>query len=132
MVTVSNKVNLHHPIAPLPVKKTPDNKTNIKQTGQFKELLNAQIAESKENKISFSNHCLRRLEQNNIKLSDVQVNKLTKAMDNAKEKGAKESLMLMDDLALVVSIKNRTVITAVDTQRMKDNIFTNIDSAVIV
>jgi flagellar operon protein len=56
---------------------------------------------------------------------------LNQAVDRAESKGAKESLVLMDQLALIVSIKNRTVITAVDGESMKENVFTNIDSAVI-
>ena len=51
-------------------------------------------------------------------------------MDRAAQKGARESLVLLDDVALVVSIKNRTVITAVDAANLKENVFTNIDSAV--
>ena len=54
------------------------------------------------------------------------------AVGKAREKGARDSLILMDNLALVVSIKNNTVITAVDEQSLKENVFTNIDSAVIV
>ena len=53
-------------------------------------------------------------------------------VDRAAAKGAKESLVLVDNAALVVSIKNRTVITAVDQAHLKENVFTNIDSAVIV
>ena len=57
---------------------------------------------------------------------------LKDAVNKVEAKGAKESLILMDQMALVVSVKNRTVITAVDSNSMKDNVFTNIDSAVIV
>lgn len=53
-------------------------------------------------------------------------------VEKAAAKGAKESLVLVDNAALVVSIKNRTVITAVDKDSLKDNVFTNIDSAVVV
>ena len=53
-------------------------------------------------------------------------------VDRAAAKGAKESLVMIDDVALVVSVKNRTVITAVDKAQLKENVFTNIDSAVIV
>ena len=56
---------------------------------------------------------------------------LDKLVQKAAAKGARESLVLMDDIALVVSIRNRTVITAVDGQSLKDNVFTNIDSAII-
>jgi flagellar operon protein len=53
-------------------------------------------------------------------------------VEKAAAKGAKESLVLVDEAALVVSIKNKTVITAVDKSALKDNVFTNIDSAIIV
>ncbi|SMB82425.1 flagellar operon protein [Desulfonispora thiosulfatigenes DSM 11270] len=125
-----NKINLHYQVTPVPVKKiTEPHKINKDTTVNFKDLLNKEIVDKR---LSFSSHCIKRLEQNNINLSNIQIDKLTKAIDKAESKGAKESLMLLDDLALVVSIKNRTVITAVDSERMKDNVFTNIDSAVII
>jgi len=52
--------------------------------------------------------------------------------DKAAAKGSKQSLFMMGDTAMVVSIKNRVVITAVDSDSMKDNVFTNIDSAAII
>ncbi|WP_341479012.1 TIGR02530 family flagellar biosynthesis protein [Heliobacterium chlorum] len=82
--------------------------------------------------LKFSAHALQRLTQRNIKLDDAEISKLNEAVDKASQRGARESLILMKDMALVVSIKNRTVITAVDGSAMKDNVFTNIDSAVIV
>jgi flagellar operon protein len=57
--------------------------------------------------------------------------RLKTAMDKAQEKGAKETLMVFDNFSLIVSVKNKTVITAMDKEGMKDNVFTNIDSAVI-
>ena len=51
--------------------------------------------------------------------------------DRAEQKGSKDSLVLLDDLAFVVSVKNKTVVTAVDSNRAKENVFTNIDSVVI-
>ncbi len=59
------------------------------------------------------------------------MNRLEAAVEKAGLKGGKESLILLDDLAFVVSVKNRTVITAVGADRMADNVFTNIDSVVI-
>ncbi|HWR40410.1 MAG TPA: TIGR02530 family flagellar biosynthesis protein [Patescibacteria group bacterium] len=82
--------------------------------------------------VKFSQHALQRLQARNLELNNEQLGKLSEAIDKAALKGAKESLVVMNDLALVVSIKNRTVITAMDTQAMKDNVVTNIDSAVIV
>jgi flagellar operon protein len=57
---------------------------------------------------------------------------LQEAVGRARAKGARESLVLMGELALVVSVKNNTVITAVDGANLRENVFTNIDSAVII
>jgi len=84
--------------------------------------------------VQFSQHALDRLQARNIKLGPVELTKLNTAVEKAAQKGAKESLVLMNNnnLALVVSVKNKTVITAMDGASIKDNIFTNIDSAVII
>lgn len=93
----------------------------------------AKILDSKLNpELKFSNHAKQRLESRNIKLSDEDIEKITNAVAKVREKGARDSLVLMQDLALVVSVKNNTVITAVDGESLKENVFTNIDSAVIV
>jgi flagellar operon protein len=66
-------------------------------------------------------------------LDNQQITQLGAAVDKAAQKGARESLVLMNrDLALVVSVTNRTVITAMDGNSIRDNVFTNIDSAVII
>jgi flagellar operon protein len=52
-------------------------------------------------------------------------------VDRAEEKGARDSLVLLRDMAFIVSVSNRTVVTAMDGERLKENVFTNIDSAVI-
>ncbi|MPN53289.1 hypothetical protein SDC9_200953 [bioreactor metagenome] len=76
---------------------------------------------------------MQRLESRNIKLNPTDMDKLNRAIEKAAQKGARESLVLMNnDLALIVSVKNKTVITAMDGTSIKDNVFTNIDSAVIV
>lgn len=82
--------------------------------------------------VKFSQHALQRLLSRNIKLDGSDLAKLSGAVDKAAQKGARDSLILMNNLALVVSVKNRTVITAMDGNNIKDNVFTNIDSAVIV
>jgi flagellar operon protein len=79
-----------------------------------------------------SGHAQTRLQSRNIELGESEWNRVLEGVDRAAAKGAKESLVFVDDAALVVSIKNRTVITAVDRQHLKENVFTNIDSAVIV
>ena len=83
--------------------------------------------------VKFSQHATQRLQTRNINLSNDQMNQLKSAVDKAAQKGARESLILMNnDLALVVSVTNRTVITAMDGSSIRDNVFTNIDSAVII
>ena len=68
----------------------------------------------------------------NIVLKKDDVLKLNEAVKKAQVKGSKESLILLKNLALIVSIKNKMVITAVDNTNLRENIFTNIDSAVIL
>ncbi len=91
------------------------------------------LQETLENQteIKFSAHALKRLESRQIALDHEDLALLKDAVARAEAKGSKESLILMDQLALVVSVKNRTVITAVDGNNLKENVFTNIDSAVI-
>ncbi len=104
---------------------------SVNNTGNsFSEILNKQIDTDKE--LKFSKHAMERLSNRQINISPEKMEKLNSAVEKADLKGSKESLILMDDLAFVVSIKNRTVITAVDGNSMKDNVFTNIDSAVII
>ncbi len=82
--------------------------------------------------LKFSGHALARIQRREIVMDEAKLDKLRSAVDLADKKGARSSLVLMDDLALIVSIKNRTVITAIDGKHIKENVFTNIDSAVIV
>jgi flagellar operon protein len=82
--------------------------------------------------LKFSAHAQQRLESRNISLTTDDVAKMNAMADKAAAKGAKQSLFMMRDVAMVVSITNRTVITAVDQSSMKENVFTNIDSAAII
>lgn len=90
----------------------------------YREMQNVQ-------EVKFSRHAMERLEARKITLNGEQISRLQGAVDKAEAKGSRESLILIDDLAFVVSVKNKTVITAVDGDNRKENVFTNIDSAVI-
>ncbi len=81
-------------------------------------------------KVKFSNHALKRLENRNIQLSDTEINKIQNAVQKAESKGSKDSLVMMNNTAFVVNIPNRTVVTALPVGESNDNIFTNIDSVV--
>ena len=82
--------------------------------------------------ITFSRHARDRLAQANIVLDRNDVTAIGAAVARAASAGARESLVLMNDAAFVVSVPNKTVITVVDGNRMRDNVFTDIDSTVIV
>ena len=83
-------------------------------------------------KIKFSSHALKRLENRNIQLGEADINKIQNAVERAELKGSKDSLVMMEDTAYIVNIPNRTVVTAMALGSSNDNIFTNIDSVVFV
>jgi flagellar operon protein len=82
--------------------------------------------------VRFSQHAQDRLKARGISFSANDLQKLEGAVDTVARKGGRESLVMLGDAALVVSVKNRTVVTAVDRESMKGNVFTNIDSAVVL
>jgi flagellar operon protein len=101
-------------------------------TGSFRDVLRTAQAPAVAQPLKFSAHAQQRLESRNIRLTNDDVAKMNAMADKAAAKGAKQSLFMMRDVAMVVSISNRTVITAVDQSSMKQNVFTNIDSAAIL
>jgi flagellar operon protein len=96
----------------------------------FGAVLEANLA--KDAGLKFSAHAQARLASRQISLSPQDLQRLEGGVSKAAAKGSKEALVMKDDLAFVVSVTNRTVITAVDSASMKGSVFTNIDSAVIV
>lgn len=91
----------------------------------FQNILDKQL-------VTFSHHAEQRLAQRGIRLEPEQLQRIGGAIDKAAAKGAKDSLVLFQDLALIVNIKNRTVVTAMDGEAMSDHVFTKIDSTVLV
>lgn len=81
--------------------------------------------------VKFSKHAENRLSERNITLTEEQTVRLEDGVDQASEKGIKDSLVLVDSLAFIVNVPNRTVVTAMDQRETESNIFTNIDGAVI-
>lgn len=81
--------------------------------------------------LQFSKHALQRLERRQLDVDPATLTRLAGGLDRAAGKGSRDAVVLVDDTAFVVSVKNRTVITAVGRDQMKDHVFTNIDSAVI-
>lgn len=90
------------------------------------------VLQDNVNVLKFSRHAEMRLQQRGIKLHPDQLNRIESAVDQAAAKGSKDSLVLMKDMALIINVKTKTVVTAMDGASMKDNVFTKIDSAVIL
>jgi len=97
----------------------------------FAAVLQQQLLQTREG-VKFSAHAQDRLRLRSIDLSPADLSRIDEAVKQAAAKGARESLLLYNKAAFVVSVKNRTVITVVDAAHMRENVFTNIDSAVIL
>lgn len=82
--------------------------------------------------LKFSSHAVDRMRSRGISMGPESLQKMAEAVEKAANKGAKETLIMTDDSAFIVSVKNRTVITALDKATMKENVFTNIDSTVLI
>lgn len=82
--------------------------------------------------LKFSNHAIDRMQSRGIHFSPDQLGKIESAVTRAAAKGSKNSLLLTDNAALIVSVKDKTVVTVMDKTSLKDNVFTNIDSTVMI
>jgi len=102
--------------------------SGLNKTNNFKDVLNSVI--NKEESFTISKHAALRLNEINFTADDMKI--IEKGFKIAKEKNSKNAVMIYKDTALIASIENKTIITAVNKERTKDNIFTNIDSVVIL
>lgn len=118
-----------------------DNKESLISAVSFKEILNQkQNTVNVDNKsgidgtktLKFSKHADLRLRQRDITLTDEQLERLSEGTQKAGLKGIKESLILLDDMVFIVNTQNKTVVTAMDKNMNDENIYTNIDGAVII
>jgi flagellar operon protein len=91
----------------------------------------SEVLRSKVEGLKFSAHAQSRLTSRNISVTPEIMDKLSSAVSGAEKKGAKESLILLSNLAFIVNVPNKVVVTAMDGESIRDNVFTNIDSTVI-
>jgi flagellar operon protein len=103
---------------------------NNKEQSPFNKILDNQL--KKEEYFTISSHAAQRLSTRNIDFNDDDMKKINTGINMAEGKGAKQSLILYKDMALITSIKNRTVITALDKNQSEGSIITNIDSVVMI
>ena len=98
----------------------------------FQEILKQKQDVTGSSELRFSKHATMRLNDRHISLSEEQSERLESGVLKASEKGINESLVILDSLAFIVNVPNKTVVTAIDQSESDNNIFTNIDGAVIV
>ena len=100
-----------------------------KPNSSFEDIFAKKLFDNKE--VKFSKHAESRLQTRNIKLTEEQKSKLNDAINKAGEKNVKDSLVMVDDIAFVVNVREKNVVTVLNKDEMKNNVFTNIDGAVI-
>lgn len=118
-----------------------------KESGSFRETLEGLIANTPAQEtakagnlakageaqtLKFSNHAIERMQSRGISYDPARLAKLDEAVKKAAAKGSKDTLVLMDDSAAIVSVKNNTVVTVMDKNNLKENVFTNIDSTIVI
>lgn len=89
-----------------------------------------QQAIDKGSGVKFSKHAEMRMQARNIDLTQTQKDKISNAVSKAQQKGIKDSLVILDDMAFVINVNSKTVVTAVNNNELKENVFTNIDGAI--
>ncbi|MBF8435689.1 flagellar protein [Halanaerobiaceae bacterium Z-7014] len=130
---MDNRLMINQPVQPLDRTGQTRKQDSLRKSGEkadFKELLQKQI--NQNDKLQFSKHAKERIASRRINVSNAQMDKLTSGLEKAADKGSKDSLIMVDGVAYVVSVENNTVITAIDNDNIKENVFTNIDSAVFM
>lgn len=116
---------------PQPDSKAGGRTSGAKASGEvFQKALQKELDNSRA--LKFSAHAEKRLKERNIVLAGEDLAKIDSAVRQAEAKGSRESLIIYGDLALVASVRNKTVVTAMDGKSLREHVFTNIDSAVIV
>jgi flagellar operon protein len=118
------------PLQPIPGTGTTQPAGRTAQGQTFAEVLQ-QAQAGAIGGLKFSAHAQTRIQSRQIPVTAQDVQRIEGAVQRAAGKGSRDSLVLLDNAAFVVSVTNKTVITVVDRDNLKDNVFTNIDSAVI-
>lgn len=125
------KINFHHiPSHPLPVRKT--NEVGKREAPSKTFANHLQTAFQKSNKLVLSKHAEKRLQEREINIDENKWNEMEQKLFEAKQLGVTDSLVLVDDAALIVSAKNNTVITAMNRSEAASQIFTNINGTIVL
>ena len=134
MNQISNRFLSIEQITDQYLNQTQNTKTAYSTDISFEDVLRQKKSQAvmESSELKFSKHAVNRLNDTYILLTDSQNVRLENGVKQASEKGITESLVLIDSLAFIVNIPNKTVVTAMDQTETNSNIFTNIDGAVII
>jgi flagellar operon protein len=110
-----------------PVQRVGPKSADVTAIGEVKASKPASAAAG----LTFSKHLNERINRRNLDMSPEKLVRLSEAVDRASDKGARDSVVLLDNLALLVNVPSRTVVTAMETEKMKHGVFTNIDAVVV-
>ena len=124
----SNRISNPSLIQPVKQQTNKDNARASSEVQTFESVL--QQAVGKNTGVKFSKHAEMRMQARNINLTQTQKAKIDSAVNKAEQKCVKDSLVILDNMAFVVNVNSKTVITAVNNSELKDNVFSNIDGAV--
>ncbi|MBE7719520.1 TIGR02530 family flagellar biosynthesis protein [Lacrimispora indolis] len=122
-----NKVNQYEDVRQLKLRSA----AAASQCGSsFGDVLKSRIGSKDE--LQFSRHAAERVNQRGIEMSEPFLNDLQSAVEKARSKGAKDVVIISEKGAFIVNVPNNTVVTTMSGSEMKENIFTNIDSAILL
>lgn len=110
----------------------PSFKDTLKQQIQLRQEQNSLPKTAQANILKFSQHAIERMQRRGIQYDQDMIQRIADAVNKAALKGSRDSLILTDDSALIVSVKNNTVVTVMDKSALKQNVFTNIDSTIMI
>jgi flagellar operon protein len=125
----SNFVNPNYAVTPAKNNSQQTKETN-RSSSEFGQLLQQSI--DKNQQLTFSKHALQRLDSRQIQVSPQLISQISNAVEKAKSKGIKDALILNGQTAFIVNVPSGTVVTTMSGQEMTNNVFTNIDGAVII
>lgn len=113
-------------------KKGSDTKNELESGEDFSKFLKGELQGTKENNLKVSNHAAKRLKERNLEMDGEEFIKLKGAMEKLGLKGGKDSLVITDKAAYILDVENQTVVTAFDKNNLEENVFTKIDSTIVI
>jgi flagellar operon protein len=128
-------------VTKLPSKQNVEsaNKLGVGETSEFKNLLDTTIENSEQSSnessakgLKLSTHALRRLQERNLTIDKEEYTKLQNAFDKLKTKGGQDSLVITGKAAYIVDVPKSTIVTAIDKDSIGENVFTKIDSTILM